>query len=68
MPRALVLLTILALGACAPEAPITAADGPRCTWVYPRGFKGPERITKKNPVCNGDLLASWRGCTSQFKA
>jgi hypothetical protein len=62
---ALVALGILA-APVAPPAP--AAEGPQCTYVYPRGFKVP-KITKKKPVCKGGHIEStWRGCELRYKA
>jgi hypothetical protein len=44
-----------------------AADGPRCTTVYPRGFTVPK--VSKSPTCSGgDIQATWRKCTLRYTA
>lgn len=62
----IVLALGLALSLCAPAA----ADGPRCTVEYPRGFKLP-KSTKRKPVVickNGDLEAAWGRCQLRYRA
>ena len=72
----IVLALGLALSLCAPAA----ADGPRCTVTYPRGFKLPQDRTVKVKngketkkirlpvICkNGDLEATWGKCQLRYR-